>query len=147
MKVKDNSLKDFENQDYQFEELIIKLGLQGDSARNPLFDTEFSMYNIRSDGFEIPGLKSIPYDSGVRFAKFDLHFLAKEIDGTINMVLQYSTELFMESTAKKMIRHYIEILEQVVGEPDILLRDISISHELTAAGTNVFQEEDSDFNF
>ncbi len=147
MEVKADSLKDFENQDYQLEELIRKLGLQGNSTRNPLFDTEFSMYNIQLDENWIPGLKLVPYDSGQRFAKFDLHFLAKEIDGAIDMVLQYSTELFMESTAEKMIRHYIEILEQVVGEPDILIKDISISHELTVAGTNVFREEAGSFNF
>ncbi|MGM1050753.1 MAG: condensation domain-containing protein, partial [Bacillota bacterium] len=39
--VKENSLRAYENQDYQFEELVDKLNLRRDISRNPLFDVMF----------------------------------------------------------------------------------------------------------
>ncbi|WP_231104047.1 condensation domain-containing protein, partial [Bacillus amyloliquefaciens] len=39
--VKHHTLKDFENTDYQFENIVQKLGVKRDSSRNPLFDVMF----------------------------------------------------------------------------------------------------------
>ena len=37
--VKENSLQAYENQSYQFEELVEKLNVKRDLSRNPIFDT------------------------------------------------------------------------------------------------------------
>ncbi|MCP5053151.1 MAG: non-ribosomal peptide synthetase, partial [bacterium] len=75
MEVKENALGAFENQDYPFDTLVRKLKLQGETGRNPLFDTEFAIHNM--DGpkrKEFTGLKVKSYPGGTNFAKFDLHF-------------------------------------------------------------------------
>ncbi|MCP5050905.1 MAG: polyketide synthase, partial [bacterium] len=43
--VRENALDAFENQDYQFDELVKRLNLTGESGRNPLFDVEFTFQN------------------------------------------------------------------------------------------------------
>ncbi|MCP4151785.1 MAG: hypothetical protein GY757_28840, partial [bacterium] len=43
--VKENTLQAFENQEYQFEELVEKLSLKRDTGRNPLFDVMFNLLN------------------------------------------------------------------------------------------------------
>ena len=46
--VKEHALTAYENQDYQFEELIGRLNIRRDISRNPLFDT---MLVIQNTGF------------------------------------------------------------------------------------------------
>ncbi|MCP4149528.1 MAG: AMP-binding protein, partial [bacterium] len=43
--VKENSLFAFENQEYQFEDLVDRLSLRRDTGRNPIFDVMFNLLN------------------------------------------------------------------------------------------------------
>jgi hypothetical protein len=62
------------------------------------------------------------------------------------MVLRYSTELFSLATIEKMKNHYIEILSQVVENMDIKLDDISLSHDYSAARSDLTAADDKDFD-
>ncbi|MCP4215459.1 MAG: AMP-binding protein, partial [bacterium] len=44
--VRENTLNVFENQEYQFEDLVDKLSLRRDTGRNPIFDVMFNMLNL-----------------------------------------------------------------------------------------------------
>ena len=143
--VKEKALAAFENQDYPFDQLVRKLELQGETGRNPLFDTEFAINNIDVVEVKIPGLKIKPYPGGIKFAKFDLHFLVLEGNDTIKFVLHYCTTLFKRVTVEKIQQHYIEILEQVGENPQIKLEDIFISLDLLAAPSNILDEVRGDF--
>ncbi|MFC2155842.1 condensation domain-containing protein, partial [Acidobacteriota bacterium] len=93
--VKENMLAVYENQNYSFDDLIVKLRLQGDSSRNPLFDTLFTMNTFAVDlygGHDAFRLE--PYEFEAKFAKFDLYFLVTESKGTLSLLLRYSTQLF-----------------------------------------------------
>lgn len=57
--VKTNALKAFENQEYEFEQIIDELQLDTPPNRNPLFDTMFALHNIHNEEFEIDNLKLI----------------------------------------------------------------------------------------
>jgi amino acid adenylation domain-containing protein len=145
--VKRNALAAFENQDYQFEELVNHLRLQGKSNRNPLFDTEFAVHNMEMPPLEIPGLEFQPYESTIKFAKFDLHFTAEENNDNIDITLRYYTALFKKSTIDKMAEHFVEIVRQVVENLEIKLEDITISIDLLAVTTNILEEAKGDFEF
>ncbi|MCU4825161.1 amino acid adenylation domain-containing protein, partial [Bacillus cereus] len=71
--VKYNTLKDFDNTDYQFENLTQKLALKRDASRNPLFDVMFTFesmdYGFSGDE-EIDELKLL--ESEINISKFDL---------------------------------------------------------------------------
>jgi hypothetical protein len=51
--------------------------------------------------------------------------------------LVYSTALFGKGKAEKILKHLVEILEQVMKNPMIKLHDISLSHRLSRIERNV----------
>jgi non-ribosomal peptide synthetase component F len=86
-----------------------------------------------------------PYES--RTVKFDLQLEAIEAPGEIILLLNYPTALFKRTSAETIAGHYMEILEQIMANIEVNIRDISISHTLTAANTKVLQQENISFDF
>jgi non-ribosomal peptide synthetase component F/acyl carrier protein len=147
--VKKNAINAFDNQGYQFEELVDKLDIPRDSSKNPIFDAEFTMQNIElmDMKIELPGLQLEPFKSvGLYKAKFDLVLEAIEGQGKIYMTLTYAAKLFERSTVKKIGQHYREVLQQVLENREILLGDIQLSHKLSAV-TEVVNKEKTLFDF
>jgi hypothetical protein len=150
--VKETALKAFENQDYQFYELVKTLGLQGHLNKNPLFDTVFEML-FEGDvdrsylNSQDSSLKVKPYDLKYKESVFDLILSAFEDGEIIMMKLTYSTALFSRDRIEKMSKHYTEILVQVVANMDVKLHDIGISHSLISVKSNIDQDEQDDFAF
>jgi acyl carrier protein/NRPS condensation-like uncharacterized protein len=148
--VKENSINAYENQDYQFDELVNRLGLQGKLKRNPLLGTVFTFQNtdmpdLDIPGVLIPGLKLKIHDFEPGTTKFDLYLDALERDNTIRMWFTYSTALFKKTTPGNMSKHFVEILEQVTENINIPIKDISISHGLLAGKSGIHKETAGDF--
>jgi amino acid adenylation domain-containing protein len=145
--VKRTTIEAFDNQDYQFEELVTALGLQGDASRNPLFDTEFSL--VRTDASQekedIRGLTLVPYPDGSRFAKFDLHFHVSVYGELIHVLMRYSTDLFKRTTVEKIRDYYLEVLHQVIENMDVRLGDITVSHQRMEVKVSVMEDSSADF--
>ncbi len=145
--VKKNTLDGLENQDYPFDELVKELNLKGDPARNPLFDTVFQLQNIELPEMEIPGLKLKPYEYENNISRFDLVIYGTENSDTMDMLIVYSTELFKESTGREIGKNFTEILDQVIHNKEIQLKDISITIDLLEGKSNFFQENQLEFGF
>ncbi|AIG26780.1 non-ribosomal peptide synthetase [Brevibacillus laterosporus] len=124
--VQANSLKAFENQDYPLETLIEKLDVQRDISRNPLFDIMFSLQNIEVSTFAMANLEMSSYEFTHEIAKFDMTVVAAEREGKIVFDWEYRTQLFCQETIERMIQHYLSILNQVIADPNIKLRDIDM---------------------
>lgn len=124
--VKKLTLEGFENQAYQFDELIEALEIERDMSRTPLFDVMFMFNNIEDSDIEIPGLKVLPLGYKNKMAKFDLNFNSMKIGGAIFLNLEYSTKLFKESTIKVFIDYFCHILASILDNPDIKLDEIEM---------------------
>src|SRR5262249_49644252 len=70
--VKKTTLAGFDNQDYQFEELIDYLKIEPDLSRNPLFEVLMVYQNFEAPELVLPGLRIAPYERTVVKTKFDL---------------------------------------------------------------------------
>jgi hypothetical protein len=145
--VKKTALDAYENQDYQFEELMNKLDIPRDPGRHPLFEIEFTFQNVEIKEVEITGLKLKPYNFEHKQAKFDLSIHAFESVDTITISILYSTALFKRSTAQSIADHFIEILEKVVETPGIKLEDITISRESEDARSTFSKDDYMGFGF
>jgi acyl carrier protein len=145
--VKENALDAYENQDYQYEKLVNKLGLQGVSDRNPLFDVVFAVVNVDDPALDIPGIKLKPYRYKSRTSKFDLRLGVSEGNDVIMMSLTYSTVLFKRTTAEKMAERFVEILEQVLKNSNIKLSEITISHDLLMIESGTLHDYREAFDF
>ena len=78
--VKEIALKGFENQEYQYEDLVEQIPVNRDAGRNPLFDTMFVLQNTGFQEIEIPGLKLVPYEYENKTSKFDLTLTGVEVE-------------------------------------------------------------------
>ncbi len=124
--VKGNTLEAFENQDYQFEQLVDILALPRDMSRNPLFDTMFVMQNIGNTEISINGLKFSSVDIDFSTAKFDLKMEAMEWEDEIKMGLEYKTKLFKRETMERLAEHYTNILLAITDSPGLEISQISL---------------------
>ncbi|MBG9477564.1 condensation domain-containing protein, partial [Lysinibacillus sphaericus] len=62
-------------------------------------------------------------------AKFDLTFNVEEHEGQYGVMLEYCTALFKEETVKQILKHYEEVLRQVVERQDCLLGQVEMVTE------------------
>ncbi|MBR8664605.1 bacitracin non-ribosomal peptide synthetase BacC [Bacillus paralicheniformis] len=127
--VKETALKAYENQDYQFDDLVEQLDLERDMSRNPLFDTMFVLQNLEKADAEIEGLTFEPFESDIHISKFDLTLSAIEKDSKIEFDLEYCTKLFKRETVERMAAHFVRALEDISNRPDKRLDQIEAMSE------------------
>ncbi len=152
MEVKTTAIEAFENQDYQFEQLVAKLGLQGNYSKNPLFTVVVGVeqkYASREtdDPATRNGLKIKPYAYERKIALRDLRFGAMQLDDGIAMSLTFATSLFKITTCEKMCQRLLEIIEQVIKNPDMEIQDIAFSYNLIDTKVISPREYEGDFAF
>lgn len=152
MEVKENVMAAMENQGYYFEELVAALKLQGNPGRNPLFDAVFAMQNLgtREEHRSIKEedlMKDVQYIFELKMSRFDLLIDTVEMDNRIHILLNYSTTLFKRSTAQDILNHYTEILNQMVEDPDLRLKEVNITCDLVAIEPQQILEDEEDFGF
>ena len=139
-KVKETTIKAFDNQDVPFDDLIEKLNLARDPSRNPLFDVVVGVQNFKhivnmpeEVADELTDLKQVSYEHQNKYknktCKFDLDIDMYEVDNEIHFILQYYVEIFTQDTIERFMRHLLRILKQVSQKPDIRISDISLLTE------------------
>lgn len=125
-KVKENTVEAFDNQDYQFDDLVETLKVQREHNRNPLFDALFTLQNVGELSFEANGSKVYQYPMKHKISKFDLTLTAIEKENKISLSLDYCTELFRRETMECMLQHFIQILNTVADNPITKIEDIDM---------------------
>ena len=124
-------------------------------SRNPLFDVMFEIFTVPD---ELPGVKTGKTGSESRqelqanrrerrITKMDIDWYGVESGGRIDFVVFYSTELFKRQTIERLAAHYVEIIDQVVADNEIKLKDVALSHSFVEARSRVSQEDEGDFGF
>ncbi|ASZ13663.1 hybrid non-ribosomal peptide synthetase/type I polyketide synthase [Chitinophaga pendula] len=124
--VKNNTLSCFDNQEYQYEDIVESLGISRDMSRNPLFDVMFSYENFERVEMELEGLRLKPYNEEHEISKFDLTLIAGEDSGIISIQLEYSTALFMRESIEQICLYFKRIVGAIIENSNVCLRDISI---------------------
>jgi len=157
--VKRQTLDAFENQDYQFEDLVNKVIKHRDVSRNPIFDVFFSFtYPGVSAELEeewgkevMAGLKIGPYRDDISLSMFDLYLAGTEAKGETDelfLCFIYAAALFKKETVARFTGYFKEIVSSVTGDKRVRLKDIKMSHDLGIAKSTVFaDQEEMDFDF
>ncbi|MFE2290347.1 amino acid adenylation domain-containing protein [Streptomyces sp. NPDC059452] len=126
-RVRATDLAGYAHQDLPFEAVVDALAPSRSLARQPLFQTMLVLQNNASADLVLPGLDVavVPVRTGT--AKLDLAFELTERhrpDGTpdgIDAVLEYSTDLFGEATARGLADRFARLLSVLAGAPDVPL--------------------------
>ncbi len=131
-----------ENQDYPFPSLVKMLNLRRYADRSPAFQAFFVLNNRNSVGPAVPlilakqpefsesatigPLRLEPYPMKQQEGQFDLTLEFVDTGRTLEGVLKYYTDLFEESTVRKMCEQYVHILERIADNPHSTLSDIGL---------------------
>jgi amino acid adenylation domain-containing protein len=131
--IKEKTIKSFENQDYQLEDLVEKTAVKRDRSRNPLFDVSFTHQNFFDitgpDGKteeEIEDLKIRPYGYGKRASKFDLNLRVFEVREKLYFLFVYSTKLFTRETILRFIQYFKKIISSGIASPEMKIYQVDI---------------------
>jgi amino acid adenylation domain-containing protein/non-ribosomal peptide synthase protein (TIGR01720 family) len=128
--LKERSLKAFENQDYQFEELVDRVAVNRDGNRNPLFDVIYSYQEVGKEADALfrdneYDLNPAPYNYEDNIAKFDLT-LGTAVGEDVFFSFQYCTKLFKRESVERFVAYFKKILGHVLEQPDTRLAEIEI---------------------
>ncbi|MCU0290014.1 MAG: amino acid adenylation domain-containing protein, partial [Acidobacteria bacterium] len=131
---KENALKAYENQDYQFEYLVKKIVTNRDTGRNPIFDVFFvkNEQNVLSKELtqNVLPKKALTFKLKNRTAKFDITLHVAENNEILRCQFAYCSKLFKKETIERFAAYFKNILSLIVNAPDISLSNIEIITEI-----------------
>lgn len=126
--VKAKTLNCFENQQYQFEELINDLGIERENGVNPLFEARFVFQNYDKSTLEIPGIKLSPVEITREVSQFNLTLYVEKKD-QLHLNFNYSTELFEAHTIERFIGYLKKIISLVVEDATLTIGNLEVLSE------------------
>ncbi|WP_369814323.1 amino acid adenylation domain-containing protein, partial [Lysinibacillus sp. FJAT-14745] len=127
--MKEKCLNAYDNQEYPFEELVEAVQVRRDMARNPLFDVLLVMQNNEQQEFKLNGIQTEYVKQESTISKFDLNFSIVETDAEFCILLEYCTDLFKEESVKRMLEHFVGVLEQIAENSNLLISEIEVINE------------------
>jgi len=136
-RVRQVALGAYLHQDLPFEKLVEELQIERNQSYTPLFQVWFVLHNTPMPLLELPGLTLTPLEIESKTIKFDLMLSMWETAAGLNASFEYNADLFTAGTIARMTSHFETLLNQIVTQPEITLRDLSAS--LTATDIAEFE--------
>lgn len=127
--VKKNSIEAYSNQEYQMDKLLEKIRYNIDLSRNPIFDTMFTLHSADIAGCETSDLKLRSMEINKTSSRFDFTLDIIEKDGRLDCSLEYCSRLFEMKTMQRFAAHYVNVLKEIVENPNCRLADLNILSE------------------
>ncbi|HST61162.1 MAG TPA: condensation domain-containing protein, partial [Longimicrobium sp.] len=128
-RVREVTLGAYEHQEVPFERLVAELQPERSLSHSPLFQVSFSLRTPEGSGPQLPGLLIERAYASSETAKFDLSLAFAEGAGGLRAAFTYSTDLFDESTVRRMLGHLERVLEQVSADADVRLSELELLGE------------------
>ncbi len=114
-RVREVSLGAYAHQDMPFEKLVEALQPERDLSRPSLFQVMFILQQPLAP-LKLSGLDTAALQLDSATAKFDLTLSMEERDDALTGWLEYSTDLFDETTMTRFLGHYQNLLEAIVAQ-------------------------------
>ncbi|MGR2697468.1 amino acid adenylation domain-containing protein [Bacillus inaquosorum] len=124
--VRQTALEAYEHQDYPFEELVDKLGVQREMSRNPLFDTTLVLQNMEQQKLKMKDVQLRWNDLQHPISKFDISLYVTEHDSELFCQFEYSTALFEKETIQRWAGLFTTLVEHTAVSPETELDDIPL---------------------
>jgi non-ribosomal peptide synthetase component F len=109
----------YAHQDMPFDKLVEELQPERSLSYNPLVQVLFVMQNIPPLKRELHGLKLAPFEMEITRSKFDLAVFMVESEAGLVANWLYSTDLFDNTTIRRMARHFETLLRSAVSNPEL----------------------------
>jgi pristinamycin I synthase-3/4 len=122
-------LSAYDHQALPFDRLVEELAPHRGLSHNPLVQVVFESHDedewqqrTQFTGLEMGQLQPIELGR----SKFDLNVSAVERDGTIDVTVEYATDLFDAAGVARLVAHYRQLLESIVAGPDTPIGDLDL---------------------
>jgi aspartate racemase len=116
--VRETALEAYSHQEIPFEKLVEELRPERSLSHNPLFQVMFVLQNTPASALTFTGLRVAPHPLPRQTAKFDLTLNVTEINGGLDLELEYNTDLFEAATITRLLGHFQVMLESILAQPD-----------------------------
>ncbi|MCP4662492.1 MAG: amino acid adenylation domain-containing protein [bacterium] len=120
-RVREVALQAYAHQDLPFEKLVEELDPERDLSRNPFFQLAFQLLNMPGFPPELSELTVTTQQVDTGTAKFDLELAVIEDGEGIAAVVEYSTDLFDDTTILRLLRSFRTVIAAVVSDPRVRL--------------------------
>ena len=108
-----STLEAHTRQDVPFEELIRDLELEGDPSRPSLVQVAFTLQNALEDAGPLPDAEVRARSRGSNTSKLELTLFATRGPQGLDLVAEYSTDLFDANTIDRLLSTYCHLLEEL----------------------------------
>jgi non-ribosomal peptide synthetase component F len=125
-RVREGLLESYAHQELPFDKIVHELQPERSATHNPIVQVLFVMQNIPRAKRELAGLQLEGFAVPTTTSKFDMAvFVAEKPDELLGYWI-YSTELFEPATIQRMLRHFENLLESTVSQPDARLSALAM---------------------
>jgi len=124
--VREETLGAYAHQELPFEKLVDELQPERSLAHAPLFQVMFTLQNAPRQELRLGPLELAPVETERQTTKFDLELMATETSGGVQLMLQYSADLFEAATTDRMLSALEALLTGVVEVPDRRVSELSL---------------------
>lgn len=124
MDVRKTALEAYEHQDYPFDEIVTDLKLWQTTNKNPLFNSVIELMNIDMADLKMQGLHLEQIEIRNEVSKFDLTLHVMELNDSIEVVFEYSTDVFTRGTIEAMALDFKKIIQLINSNLDITVNQL-----------------------
>ncbi|MCP4213307.1 MAG: AMP-binding protein, partial [bacterium] len=127
--LKEHVLEAFDNQEYQFEELVDKLSIQRDVDHNPVFDVVFNLLNqteYSKESIEDNEDGIYNHRQAGEIAKFDIILTGVDLGESLYFTFDYSSKLFKPATIDRFIKYFKKIISHLEAKTNPTIAHIDI---------------------
>jgi amino acid adenylation domain-containing protein len=123
-RVREATLDAYAHQDLPFERLVSELPVERRPGESPIVSVMFDFQNAPVAGRTQGELRMRPHTLSRGAAQFDLSLLIFHTEMGRMASVEYRTDLFDAATVRRMLGHYLAILEAVVTDPGLAISRI-----------------------
>ncbi|HZP67908.1 MAG TPA: amino acid adenylation domain-containing protein, partial [Rudaea sp.] len=113
---RDAILEDYTHQQVPFEMLVERMRPERNTSHSPLFQIVFGLNNNENRQLELPGLKLYSLPNGVSTAKVDLELSITQVDGILNVLWSFNSDLFDAGTIVAMAQSFERLLRGAAAD-------------------------------
>jgi non-ribosomal peptide synthetase component F len=128
-RVREVCLGAYGHQEVPFERLVEELRPERSLSHSPLFQVAFGLDNAPREELELPGLKLSGMELEGEVVRFDLTLWMLEDAGELSGRWTYRTELFDTQRVERMSRHYEQLLQSIVANPEAPIKTLEMFTE------------------
>ncbi|HEX2867285.1 MAG TPA: amino acid adenylation domain-containing protein [Ignavibacteriales bacterium] len=123
--VKKTAVDAYSHQMYPFDKLVEEIKLPRDTSRSPLFDIMIVLQNF-DISYNGAFRQVEPYKIPMDISKYDLTFNFNDAGDSLELLLEYNTQLYKQERIEQMTMHLTELLKSVIAAPSGKIKSLGI---------------------